>query len=211
MLDDGDDAAAAGGDGEVDGGGGGEEVLFKVVGLGIAFALGAVEESGGEVVAFGEEPGGKGDDAGLVVVQDGEDPGVGFASENGDAALGVAVGHCDGVVPKEGKVGEEVRVGGFFEVGRGGVAEHLQAGVVKDEEGGLVATGAHAHGVVVVLLEVGAVAVGHRAWGVVHGAGKEACKGEANVILDEVDVVGGPFGVFQSEDAFVGEHVGIGA
>ena len=83
MLDDGDDAAAACGDGEVDGGGGGEEVLFKVVGLGVAFALGAVEEGGGEVVAFGEEPSGEGDDAGLVVVQDGEGPGVGFASENG--------------------------------------------------------------------------------------------------------------------------------
>ena len=195
-MDDGDDAAAACGDGEVNGGGGGEEVFFKTVGFGIVFNVWAVEEGGGEVVAFGEEPSGEGDDAGLVVVQDGEDPGVGFASKNGEAALGVAVGHCDGFVPEEGKIGEEVRVSGFLEIGRGGVTEHLQASVVKDEEGGLVATGAHAHGVVVVLLEVGAVAVGHRAWGVVHGACEEACKGEANVILDEVDVVGGPFGVF---------------
>ena len=74
-----------------------------------------------------------------------------------------------------------------------------------------MATGAHAHGVVVVLLEVGAVSVGHGAWGVVHGACEEAGKGEANVILHKVDVVGSPFGVFQSKDAFVGEDVGIGA
>ena len=123
----------------------------------------------------------------------------------------MAIGERNGLVPQEGKVRQEVGVGGFFEVGGGGVAEHLQTGIVEDEEGGLVATSAHAHGVVVVFLEVGAVAVGHCARGVVHGAGKEARKGEANVILDEVDVVGGPFGVFQSEDAFVGEDVGIGA
>lgn len=186
-------------------------MFFKTVGFGVVFNVWAVEEGGGEVVAFREEPGGEGDDAGLVVVEGGEDPGVGFASEYGKATVGVAVGEYDGFVPEEGKAREEVGVGGFFEVGGGGVAEHLQPGVVQDEEGGLVATGAHAHGVVVVLLEVGAVAVGHRAWGVVHGAGEEARKGEANVILHKVDFVGGPFGVFESKDAFVGEDVGIGA
>ena len=108
----------------------------------------------------------------------------------------MAIGKRDGLVPQERKVRQEVGVGGFFEVGGGGVAEHLQTGIVENEEGGLVATGAHAHGVVVVLLEVGSVAVGHGSWGVVHGACEEAGKGEANVILHKVDFVGGPFGVF---------------
>ena len=114
---DADDAAAAGGDGEVDGGGGGEEVFFKMVGFGVVFNVWAVKEGGGEVLAWWKEPGGEGDDAGLVVVKGGEDPGVGVASEYGKATVRVAIGECNSVIPEEGEAREEVGVGGFFEVG----------------------------------------------------------------------------------------------
>ena len=57
-------------------------MFFKTVGFGVVFNVCAVKEGGGEVLALWEEPGGEGDDAGLVVVEGGEDPGVGFASEN---------------------------------------------------------------------------------------------------------------------------------